>query len=256
VNAASGRRRPFVTANWKMNKTVAEARAFVHELRAIPLPDDVELALAPPFTALEAVHGELRDLPIRLAAQNMNAADRGAFTGEISPPMLKELGVSYVILGHSEVRRYLGETDAAVGKKVRSALAHDITPIVAVGEDERLHAAGRAVEHCSMQLRIAFEGIAAEAVARCVVAYEPIWAIGTGLSEDPVMANERIAELRRSVAGLANVRVLYGGSMNAANAAALMAQLEIDGGLIGGASLEPESFAAIAAAASSAQAAR
>jgi triosephosphate isomerase len=256
VNAVSARRRPFVAGNWKMNKTVGEARAFVRELRAIALPDDVEIAVAPPFTALEAVHEELRGSPIQLAAQEMNAADRGAFTGQISPLMLKELGVNYVILGHSEARRYLGETDEAVGKKVQSALAQGITPIVAVGEDEQLHAEGRAVEHCSRQLRIAFTGIAADAVARCVVAYEPIWAIGTGLSEDPASANERIAELRGSVDGLASARILYGGSMNATNAASLMAQLEIDGGLIGGASLEAQSFAAIAAAASPAQAAR
>jgi triosephosphate isomerase (TIM) len=239
-----------------MNKTVAEARAFVRELRAIALPDDVEIAVAPPFTALEAVHDELRGSPIGLAAQEMNAADRGAFTGQVSPLMLRELGVSYVILGHSEARRYLAETDEDVGNKVRSALAHGITPIVAVGEDARLHAEGRAVEHCSQQLRIAFAGIAAEAVARCVVAYEPIWAIGTGVSEDPDGANERIAQLRASAEGLAGARILYGGSMNPANAGALMAQFEIDGGLIGGASLEAQSFAAIVSAASPAQAAR
>ena len=186
----------------------------------------------------------------------MNAADRGAFTGQISPLMLKELGVSYVILGHSEARRYLGETDEAVGAKVRSALAHGLTPIVAIGEDARLHAEGRAAEHCIEQLRIAFEGVAAEDIARCVVAYEPIWAIGTGVSEDPRGANERIAQLRASLEGLAGTRMLYGGSMNPANAAALMAQLEIDGGLIGGASLEAQSFAAVVAAASPAQAAR
>jgi len=232
-----------------MNKTLTEARAFVRELRATNLPRDVEVAIAPPFTALEAVHEELRGSRIHLAAQNMHEADKGAFTGEISPVMLKELGVRYVILGHSERRRYQGETDVSVGLKVHAALAHGLTPIVAVGEDARDHAAGRAVEHGSAQLRIAFEGVGAERIAHCVVAYEPIWAIGTGLSEDPYGANEVIGRLRCCVPGLEAARFLYGGSMNPGNAAALLAQPEIDGGLVGGASLDVHAFAAIVAAA-------
>lgn len=239
-----------------MNKTIAEARAFVREFRALPLPHEVEVAIAPPFTALAAVHEELHGSRIHLAAQEMNEADRGAFTGEISPVMLKELGVRYVILGHSERRRYLGESDASVGRKVRSALAHALVPIVAVGENEREHAAGRAVEHCAMQLRIAFDGMGPEDVASCVVAYEPIWAIGTGLAEDPQSANDVIAKLRRCVDGLTASRFLYGGSMNPANAPALMAQPEIDGGLVGGASLDPLAFAAIVNAARPAAASR
>jgi triosephosphate isomerase len=232
-----------------MNKTIAEARVFVQELHAMALPDDVEVAVAPPFTALEAVQEALHGSRIELAAQDMNDADFGAFTGEISPLMLKELQVRYVILGHSERRRYQCESDASVGRKVRSALAHGITPIVAVGENEQEHAAERAVEHCSAQLSIAFEGIGPQDVARCVVAYEPIWAIGTGLAEDPKNANDVIGYLRRCVDGLSTSLLLYGGSMNRANATALMAQPEIDGGLIGGASLDANAFAAIIEAA-------
>jgi triosephosphate isomerase len=228
-----------------MNKTIAEARAFVQELRAIALPDDVEVAVAPPFTALDAVRAALQGSRIQLAAQDMNDADRGAFTGEISPLMLKELDVRYVILGHSERRRYQCESDAAVGRKVRSALAHGITPIVAVGENEQQHVEERAVEHCSTQLSIAFEGIGPQDVARCVVAYEPIWAIGTGRAEDPKSANDVMGYLRRCVDGLSTSLLLYGGSMNRANASALLTQPEIDGGLIGGASLDPSAFAAI-----------
>jgi triosephosphate isomerase len=232
-----------------MNKTVAETRAFVRELRGLPLPQDVDLAIAPPFTALAAAHEELTGSSIALGAQDMDEHERGPFTGEISPPMLLELGVTFVILGHSERRLHFGESDESVGRKVRAALAHGLTPIVAVGENAELHAAGRAVEHCTRQLHAAFEGVAVDEIARCVVAYEPIWAIGTGLSEDPVSASVAIGRLRACVDGLAGARFLYGGSMNVANAAALMSQPEIDGGLVGGASLDPRSFAEIAAAA-------
>ena len=231
-----------------MHKTVAEARTFVHELRARALPRDVDVALAPPFTALAAVHEELRGSHIGLAAQTMHETTHGPFTGEIGPVMLYELGVRFVILGHSERRAYCGETDAGVNRKVKSALAHGITPIVAVGETKDEHQAGRTRARVTQQARDAFEGVVASDVARCVLAYEPIWAIGTGLTDEPSNANEVLGQIRLAVEGLQNARLLYGGSMKPENAAALIAQPEIDGGLIGGASLSVPAFFAVIAA--------
>jgi triosephosphate isomerase len=175
----------------------------------------------------------------------MHEAPCGAFTGEISAPMLRELGVTYAILGHSERRAYAGENDDAINRKVRAAIAHGLTPIVAVGETQAEHEEGLAIARVTAQTQIAFANVAPDDVARCVVAYEPIWAIGTGLSDTPENANRVIAAIRASVTGLAAARILYGGSMNAANASALMTQSDIDGGLVGGASLDPETFAAI-----------
>jgi triosephosphate isomerase len=238
-------RRPLIAGNWKMHKTVAEARLFVEELRAVRLPDDVDVVIAPPFTALAAVHAELARSGIALGAQTMSEHTHGPFTGEISPVMLRELGVSFVILGHSERRALCGETDGGVNRKVRAALAHAITPIVAVGETEAEHAAGLARAKVLTQTEAAFEGVAESDVARCVVAYEPIWAIGTGLVDSPASANEVIGEIRACLPGLASARLLYGGSMKGENAIALMEQPNIDGGLIGGASLTVPGFLAI-----------
>ncbi len=253
--SASGRR-PLVAGNWKMHKTVAEARAFVRELRASDLPRDVDVIVAPPFTALAAVHEELRGTHVGLSAQTMNDAAHGAFTGEISPVMLYELGVRFVILGHSERRMHCGETDAGVNRKVRSALAHGITPIVAVGETREEHEAHRTRERVTAQIRAAFDGVVATDVARSVVAYEPIWAIGTGLNDEPENADAVIGEIRASVEGLRHARLLYGGSMKGDNAAALMAQPNIDGGLVGGASLSAHAFLAVLEAASAGAGAR
>jgi len=232
MSAALPARRPLIAGNWKMHKTVAEARELAHGLRQMALPPGVDVIVCPPFTALAAVADELRGGPIGLGAQNMHDATHGAFTGEISPIMLRELGTTYVILGHSERRRFFGETDAAVARKVRSALAHGIVPIVAVGETADEHAAGGTIARVS-----------------CVVAYEPIWAIGTGNVDTPENANAVMGEIRSCVPGLADARVLYGGSMNGENAAALLAQPNIDGGLIGGASLTLAGFMAVVDAA-------
>ena len=241
-------RRPLITGNWKMNETIAEARALVRELRARVLPSDVDVVIAPPFTALSAVNDALAGSEIALGAQNMHEHAHGAFTGEISPVMLGDVGVRYVILGHSE-RRALGETDESVNRKVQSALAHGLVPIVAVGDSREEHLAHRTRERVTSQVGAAFAGLPASDVGRCVVAYEPIWAIGTGLSDTPDNANAVIAEIRETVAGLAGARLLYGGSMKPENAAGFMAQPQIDGGLIGGASLSAASFLAIVDAA-------
>jgi len=234
-----------------MHKTIAEARTLVQELRAAAMPEGVEVVVAPPFTALAAVHRELRESSIELGAQTMHELAHGPYTGEISPVMLEELGVRWVILGHSERRAYYSETDDAVGHKVRAALAHGITPIVAVGETATEHEENETLSKVTLQARAAFAGLDVADVARCVVAYEPIWAIGTGLVDQPESANAVIAEIRGAVEGLEHTRMLYGGSMKAENAAALLAQPEIDGGLIGGASLSAASFLAIVAAAHS-----
>jgi len=243
-------RTPLVVGNWKMHKTVAETRAFFAALRERPLPlDDVDAVVCPPFTALFAAREELRGSRIGLGAQNVGWADRGAFTGEISPVMLAELGVTWVVVGHSERRALFGELDERVNEKVRAALAHGITPIVAVGETADEHAAGRARDKVCEQVAAAFAGIAPADAARCVVAYEPIWAIGTGHADTPESANDVMGAIRGAAPGLADVRVLYGGSVKPENLAAFVAQPNIDGGLVGGASLEPASFAALLEAA-------
>jgi triosephosphate isomerase len=238
-------RRPFIAGNWKMHKTVEEARQLAHGLRSMELPPEVEVAVCPPFTAIAAVARELAESEIALGAQNMYEAPHGPFTGEISPVMLRELTVRYVILGHSERRQYFNETDVSVARKVPSALAHGITPIVAVGETAEEHDAGLTIDKVVRQTQAAFANIAPTDVATCVVAYEPIWAIGTGNVDTPENANAVMAAIRSCVAGLDEARILYGGSMKGENAAALMAQPNIDGGLIGGASLALASFMAV-----------
>ena len=243
--SGSNARRPLIAGNWKMHKTIAETRALVRELVALAIPAGVDVAIAPPFTALAAAREELGTSCIALAAQTMHDVSHGAFTGEISAAMLREVGVTYVILGHSERRAFSAESDDAINRKVRSALYNGMTPIVAVGESSDEHARGATHAKVTSQTRAAFASLAPEDVARCVVAYEPIWAIGTGLNDDPANANDVIGQIRASVDGLAHARVLYGGSMKGENAAALMAQEQIDGGLIGGASLTSFAFAVI-----------
>jgi len=229
-----------------MHKTIAEARAFVRELleRALPL-DDVDAVIAPPFTALCAVRDALAGTRIGVGAQNVSWASSGAFTGEISPPMLVECGVRWVVIGHSERRVMFGELDERVNEKVRAALAHGITPIVAVGETAEEHAAGRARDKVCAQVRAAFDGVDPDDVARCTVAYEPIWAIGTGTADTPSQSNAIMSEIRGAVEGLRDSRLLYGGSMKPSNVAKFVRQPNIDGGLVGGASLDPASFAAL-----------
>lgn len=239
-------RRILIVGNWKMNKTIAEARALVRALLENPAwqHPDVDVVIAPPFTALPAVSELLAGNPkLCFGAQTMHWAEAGAFTGEISAPMLVELGCRYVLLGHSERRAHCGETDEGVNRKVKSALDHGLTPIVAVGETLEQHKAGEAKLRVASQVGAAFEGITEAERARCVIAYEPIWAIGTGLAEDPASANEVMGVIRGVDASFENVQILYGGSVKPANIAGFMAQDNIDGGLVGGASLDPAGFA-------------
>jgi triosephosphate isomerase len=239
-------RKPLIAGNWKMHKTVAQTRAFIADLRARALPlDEVDAVICPPFTALAAAHEELAGTNIGLGAQNVNWAPEGAFTGEISAPMLAELGVRWVVIGHSERRALFGELDVRVNEKARIALECGITPIVAVGETAEQHAAGAARDTVCAQVIAAFATMPAEHVARCVVAYEPIWAIGTGRADTPDGANAIMGEIRAAVEGLQDVRILYGGSVNPGNVASFVAQPNIDGGLVGGASLDPTSFVAL-----------
>ncbi|HEY0612995.1 MAG TPA: triose-phosphate isomerase [Candidatus Elarobacter sp.] len=239
-------RRPLIAGNWKMHKTIAQARAFIAHLRAHDLPlDDVDAVICPPFTALCAVSEELGDSRLGLGAQNVCWAEEGAFTGEISAPMLLECGVRWVVIGHSERRALFGELDHRVNEKVHAALLHGITPIVAVGETAAERALGETREKVLAQVRAAFGGIPPREIARCVVAYEPIWAIGTGNACLPDDADDVMAEIRGAVEGIESCRVLYGGSMTAHNAADFLRRPNIDGGLAGGASLDPDSFAAL-----------
>jgi triosephosphate isomerase len=240
-------RRRLIVGNWKMHKTLAQTRELLQALRAHALPATVDVVVCPPFTALAAASEELRGSRIALGAQTMHEEEQGAFTGEVSPVMLRELNVSHVILGHSERRRFCCETDESIARKVRAALAHDITPIVAVGETAEEHERGLAIELAVSRTRAAFAELTQKDVARCVVAYEPIWAIGTGLVDEPGDANVVMGAIRSCLPGLQKARILYGGSMKADNVTALTKQSNIDGGLIGGASLTAQAFLAVIA---------
>ncbi|BDE07707.1 triosephosphate isomerase [Vulcanimicrobium alpinum] len=242
----SAARRPLIAGNWKMHKTIAQTQAFIADLCARPLPlDDVDAVLCPPFTALAAAGAALAGSRVGLGAQNVSWAEQGALTGEIAPAMLTECGVRWVVIGHSERRAMFGELDERVKEKARIALAHGLTPIVAVGETAEEHAAGIALDKVRRQVRAAFDGFADDEIARCVVAYEPIWAIGTGKADSPEEANAVMGAIRADVPGLRDARILYGGSVKPDNIAAFVSQPHIDGGLVGGASLEPASFAAL-----------
>jgi triosephosphate isomerase len=242
----SGARTPLIAGNWKMHKTIAETRAFIDDVSRRDLPlDEVGAVICPPFTALCAAHEALAGMRIELGAQNVCWAREGAFTGEISAAMLLECGVRWVVIGHSERRAMFGELDQRVNEKVRTALDAGITPIVAVGETANERDAGRTREKVVGQVCAAFGGVPAELVARCVIAYEPIWAIGTGNACSPDDADAVMGEIRGAVPGLAGCRILYGGSMTPRNVAEFLRKPNIDGGLVGGASLDPTSFAAL-----------
>lgn len=235
-----------------MYKTVAEAVNFVAAFKEKTAGiAGVEMVLCPPFTALAAVAGELAGTGIALGAQNCYWEKEGAYTGEIAPGMLKEAGCKYVILGHSERRQYFGETDETVNRRVRAALEHGLVPIVCVGELLEEREAGRTEEVVERQLTGALAGLSADRVDGLVVAYEPVWAIGTGRTasaEDAQAVNAFIRGILRREFGAGTaerVRIQYGGSVKPGNAAELMAQPDIDGALVGGASLDPESFAGI-----------
>ena len=248
------KRKPLIVGNWKMHGSHLEAIQRVQKLsyRLDPADyDRVDVGVAPPFTSLRSVQTviQMDDLRILIVAQNLHWAARGAYTGEISAAMLAKLSVSYVIVGHSERRQYLGEDDRVVNRKVKAAIAAGVTPIVAVGETLEQREEGETRQVLRRQIAGSLARIPSEDVAGLVIAYEPVWAIGTGRHADPSDAQETIAgireQLRDRYGGAADrVRILYGGSINAGNVAALMAKRDIDGGLVGGSSLDPDTFAA------------
>jgi triosephosphate isomerase len=244
-------RKAIIAGNWKMNKTPDEARALVEELIPLVADAECEVVVCPPFVDLCPVSKAIKGTNIHLGAQNIHWAKSGAFTGEISADMLKKFGVEYAIVGHSERRQYFGETDATVNMRAKAALENGITPIICVGESLEQRERGETDEFVASQVRGALEGISADDARRIVIAYEPIWAIGTGRTATAEMAEETITVIRKTLRSIfgndaaETVRIQYGGSMNPQNAASLMAMENIDGGLIGGASLKAEDFSKV-----------
>ena len=245
-------RKPIIAGNWKMNNTKAEAETLLSELK--PLIKDVkgvDVVVCVPFTDIERVKKLVKGSKIRVGAQNVSWADKGAFTGDISAAMLLEAGAEYVVIGHSERRQYFGETDETVNKRTVQALKNGLKPIVCVGETLDEREGGMTEKVLFAQIEGAFEGISVEDAKKTVVAYEPVWAIGTGKTATSEQANETIKFIRKTLsrkygrAAANRVRIQYGGSMNAKNAAELMAMSDIDGGLIGGASLKAADFSVV-----------
>jgi triosephosphate isomerase len=240
-------RRPLIAGNWKMYKTVAEAKALAEEVRR-GVSGEPDVLVAPPFTALQAVADVLRGGTVLLGAQNMHWEDEGAFTGEVSPRMIRDVGCTHVILGHSERRHVFGETDDNVARKAQAAFRHGLTPIVCVGETLAERDGNRTMEVVERQIERAWRALTADQVATAVVAYEPVWAIGTGRNATPEQAQEVHAFIRGLVsrshgeAAAGALRILYGGSVKPENAALLMDQADVDGALVGGASLQAASF--------------
>jgi len=245
-------RTPIIAGNWKMNKTITEAEALVKSMRDdLVAIKNVEKVLCPPFVDLDRVAGLIRGTDIGLGAQDMHWEDKGAFTGEISPLMLKEL-CQYVILGHSERRAYFGETDQTVNRKVKAALNHGLTPIICVGETEAQYDAGETESVVCRQVEGVLNGLTAAQVAGVVIAYEPVWAIGTGRAATAEQAQRVIGGVVRATiarlydqATAEGVRIQYGGSTNSKNIAEIVSQPDIDGALVGGASLKAEEFVAM-----------
>jgi triosephosphate isomerase len=245
---------PLIAGNWKMNKTIAEAEAFIGALLPRVASAGAEVGICPPYTALQAMVDSARGSRVEVFAQNVHEAESGAFTGEISLPMLLELDVDGSIVGHSERRQYFGETDRALQQKVPAILAAGLRPILCVGETEEERENDETQRKLRNQVGEALAKVDEDRLADVVIAYEPIWAIGTGKVATPDQAQEAIAFVRalvndRSAEQAEGIRILYGGSVNADNAAELLALPDVDGALVGGASLDPESFAAIIAAA-------
>ena len=243
-------RKPIIAGNWKMNKTPSETVGLIRELKPLVAGVKAEIVVCPMAVSLFAAKEALAGSNIRLGAQNVHFEDAGAYTGEWSCDSLLELGVEYVIIGHSERRQYFKETDESVNKKVRKALQKGLKPIVCVGERLEQKQKGVTAEAVCMQTKLALEGLTAGDMEDIVIAYEPVWAIGTGMTATSAEANRTIREIRRAVRELYGdaaeaVRIQYGGSMNAKNAAELMAMSDIDGGLIGGASLKAQDFAKV-----------
>ncbi|OLM31870.1 Triosephosphate isomerase [Pseudonocardia sp. Ae717_Ps2] len=251
-------RKPLIAGNWKMNLHHLEAIAVVQKL-AFALPDryldKVEVAVLPPFTDIRSVQTLIDGDKLRLVhgAQDLSPHDSGAYTGDVSGVMLAKLGCTYVVVGHSERREIHGEDDAVVNAKVHAALKHGLTPILCVGEGLDVREAGTHVQHCTEQLRAALKGVTAEQAAGIVLAYEPVWAIGTGKVAGPADAQEVCASLRATLAELysdevaGGVRILYGGSVKSSNVGEIVARPDVDGALVGGASLDAEEFAKLSA---------
>ena len=243
-------RKAIIAGNWKMNKTPDEAAALIEALKPLVKDARSEVVVCPPYICLETAARAVRGSNIRLGAQNVHFEKSGAFTGEVTTGMLKALGVEYVIIGHSERRQYFAETDETVNKKAKACLEAGLTPIICVGETLEQREKGITAEVVCMQTKLALQGLAAGQVAGVVIAYEPIWAIGTGKTATKEDANDTIKCIRRAVAEVfgnaaEDVRIQYGGSMNPQNVSELMAMTDIDGGLIGGASLKAEDFSKV-----------
>lgn len=246
------RRKPIIAANWKMYKTRQEGAAFATEFSVDTLgTQEVEVVICPPFTTLPAVAAALKGKGIKWGGQNLYPAAEGAFTGEISPVMLKDLGCSYVILGHSERRQLLGETDEFINKKVQTAFAYDLLPIFCVGETLEQRKSGLTEEICRKQVLRGLEGVKSADIARMVIAYEPIWAIGTGVNASPDDAEKTIAFIREVISqnwgqeAAELIRIQYGGSVKPGNIKEFIRCANIDGALVGGASLKVDSFTEI-----------
>jgi len=245
-------RRKLVVGNWKMHGSRAENAKLLSELwRALPAPQHVDVAVCPPFVYLTTVREQLIGSAFKLGAQNVSAADPGAITGEVAATMLSDCGCDFVIVGHSERRQLFGESDEQVAQKTAIALRYGLMPIVCVGETLTEREAGKTLDVIARQLDAVFTSLSTAELHRIVVAYEPVWAIGTGRTATPEQAQEVHAFIRQRLLryDAAQVQILYGGSVKAGNAQALFAQIDIDGGLIGGASLNAEEFAAICKAA-------
>jgi triosephosphate isomerase len=245
-------RLPFIAGNWKMNKTVGEALDLIRELKtAISGVKGVEVAVAPPFTALYAVHNELEGTSIRLAGQNLYWEEKGAFTGEISPLMLKEVGCQYVIIGHSERRQFFGESDETVNRRIKAALAQGLDVIFCIGETLREREEAKTFSVIERQIEGGLKGLGGQEIEDIVIAYEPVWAIGTGKTATP----EQAEEVHRFIRGKMDkfysrkvseeIRIQYGGSVSPDNIKGLMNQPDVDGALVGGGCLKAESFAKI-----------
>ena len=246
------KRRPLIAGNWKMHKTIAETLAYIEAFKPLVAGvEDRDIMLAPPFTALDAAQRALEGSRISLGAQNCHWEEEGAFTGEISARMLADIGVIYVILGHSERRHIFGETDEMIRQKVAAVLRHELVPILCIGETLEEREAGKTFSVLERQLKEGLKGLSAGDLKDLVIAYEPVWAIGTGKTASPEQAEEAHAFCRRLLAEMfgadfaEKIRILYGGSVKPENIVGLMARPDIDGALVGGASLKPDVFARI-----------
>ena len=248
-------RKNLIVGNWKMNSNHLEAIQMVQKLHYRLDPEDyerVDVGVAPPFTSLRSVQTviEADHMVVQLAAQNTHFEEKGAFTGEVAPSMLAKLAVDYVIVGHSERRQVFGETDDWVNRKAKAVFAHEMTPIVCVGESLEEREEGIAFDRVRSQIQQSLAGLSGEQIESIVVAYEPIWAIGTGRTADPADAQEMIEFIREQLRGqwegaADEARLLYGGSVNPGNIGAIMAKKDVDGGLVGGASLDPDTFGSV-----------